>query len=144
MFKRILEYCVSIYFKYKEVILYLVFGGLTTLVNIVSYAVFVRISNMGTVAGTSGAWLVSVIFAYITNKMFVFESKTDTFDLLVKECVSFFGCRLTTGFMDVAIMYFSVDLLHFNDIVMKIISNVLVVILNYIFSKLFIFKKEKA
>ncbi|MFG6329043.1 MAG: GtrA family protein [Lachnospiraceae bacterium] len=144
MFKRILEYCVSIYFKYKEVILYLVFGGLTTLVNIVSYAVFVRIINMGTVAGTSGAWLVSVIFAYITNKMFVFESKTDTFDLLVKECVSFFGCRLTTGFMDVAIMYFSVDLLHFNDIVMKIISNVLVVILNYIFSKLFIFKKEKA
>ena len=96
MFKRILEYCVSIYFKYKEVILYLVFGGLTTLVNIVSYAVFVRIINMGTVAGTSGAWLVSVIFAYITNKMFVFESKTDTFDLLVKECVSFFGCRLTT------------------------------------------------
>ena len=144
MFKRILEYCVSIYFKYKEVILYLVFGGLTTLVNIVSYAVFVRIINMGTVAGTSGAWLVSVIFAYITNKMFVFESKTDTFDLLVKECVSFFGCRLTTGFLDVAIMYFSVDLLHFNDIVMKIISNVLVVILNYIFSKLFIFKKEKA
>lgn len=144
MFKRILEYCISVYFKYKEVILYLVFGGLTTLVNIVSYAVFVRIINMGTVAGTSGAWLVSVIFAYLTNKIFVFESKTDTFDLLVKECVSFFGCRLTTGLMDVAVMYFSVDLLHFNDIVMKIISNVLVVILNYIFSKLFIFKKEKA
>ncbi|MFG6349227.1 MAG: GtrA family protein, partial [Lachnospiraceae bacterium] len=90
------------------------------------------------------AWLVSVIFAYITNKIFVFESRTDTFALLVKECVSFFGCRLATGIMDVAVMYLSVDLLHFNDIVMKIVSNVFVVILNYIFSKLFIFKKEEA
>ena len=74
MLKRVLEYCMCIYFKYKEVILYLVFGGLTTLVNIVSYAVFARVFNMDTVAGTSGAWLVSVIFAYITNKIFVFES----------------------------------------------------------------------
>ncbi len=144
MLKRVLEYCMCIYFKYREVILYLVFGGLTTLVNIVSYAVFARVLNMDTVAGTSGAWLVSVIFAYITNKIFVFESRTDTFALLVKECVSFFGCRLATGIMDVAVMYLSVDLLHFNDIVMKIVSNVFVVILNYIFSKLFIFKKEEA
>ncbi|MCI9077534.1 MAG: GtrA family protein [Lachnospiraceae bacterium] len=133
-----------LYVKYKEVILYLVFGGLTTLVNIISYAVFAHILNMGTVAGTSWAWLISVIFAYITNKIFVFESKTDTFVLLFKECVSFFGCRLATGVMDVAIMYLSVDLLHFNDIVMKIVSNVLVIILNYIFSKLFIFKKKQA
>lgn len=144
MLKRILEHCICLYFKYKEVILYLVFGGLTTLVNIVSYAVFARVLNMDTVTGTSGAWLVSVIFAYITNKIFVFESKTDTFASLAKECVSFFGCRLATGIMDVAIMYLSVDLLHFNDIVMKIVSNVFVVILNYIFSKLFIFKKEEA
>lgn len=144
MFKRTLELCIGLYFKYKEVILYLFFGGLTTLVNIVSYAVFARILHMDTVAGTSMAWLISVIFAYITNKIFVFESRTDTFVLLVKECVSFFGCRLATGVMDVAIMYLSVDLMHFNDIFMKIISNVFVVILNYIFSKLFIFKRKEA
>ncbi len=144
MFKRIFGLCMCLYVKYKEVILYLVFGGLTTLVNIVSYAVFARILNMDTVTGTSVAWLISVIFAYITNKIFVFESKTNTFALLVKECVSFFGCRLATGVMDVAIMYLSVDLLHFNDIVMKIVSNVFVVILNYIFSKLFIFRREEA
>lgn len=144
MFKRIFGLCMCLYVKYKEVILYSVFGGLTTLVNIVSYAVFARILNMDTVTGTSVAWLISVIFAYITNKIFVFESKTNTFALLVKECVSFFGCRLATGVMDVAIMYLSVDLLHFNDIVMKIVSNVFVVILNYIFSKLFIFRREEA
>lgn len=144
MFKRIFGLCMCLYVKYKEVILYLVFGGLTTLVNIVSYAVFARILNMDTVTGTSVAWLISVIFAYITNKIFVFESKTNTFALLVKECVSFFGYRLATGVMDVAIMYLSVDLLHFNDIVMKIVSNVFVVILNYIFSKLFIFRREEA
>lgn len=144
MFKRIFGLCMCLYVKYKEVILYLVFGGLTTLVNIVSYAVFARILNMDTVTGTSVSWLISVIFAYITNKIFVFESKTNTFALLVKECVSFFGCRLATGVMDVAIMYLSVDLLHFNDIVMKIVSNVFVVILNYIFSKLFIFRREEA
>lgn len=140
MFRKIWE----LYLKYKEVILYLVFGGLTTLVNIVSYAVFARAMHMGTVTSTTMAWLISVVFAYVTNKVFVFESKTDTFAMLVKECVSFLGCRLATGIMDIAIMYVSVDMMHFNDIVMKIISNVFVVILNYIFSKLFIFKKETA
>lgn len=140
MFKKIWE----LYLKYKEVILYLVFGGLTTLVNIVSYAIFARTMHMDTVAATAMAWLISVVFAYVTNKIFVFESKTDTFAMLVKECVSFLGCRFATGIMDIAIMYISVDIMHFNDIVMKIFSNVLVVILNYIFSKLFIFKKETA
>jgi len=132
----------QLYLKYKEVILYLVFGGLTTVINIVSYAVCARFFKLDTVASTSVAWVVSVIFAYVTNKIFVFESRTDTFALLVKECVSFFGCRLATGIMDVAIMYVSVDVLGFNDIFMKIFSNILVVIANYLFSKLFIFSSK--
>lgn len=140
MFRKVWE----LFLKYKEMVLYLVFGGLTTLVNIVTYALFAYVFNMGTVASTALAWIVSVIFAYITNKIFVFESKTDSLAMAVTECVSFFGCRLATGVMDVAIMYLSVDLLHFNDIVMKIVSNVFVVILNYIFSKLFIFRREEA
>ena len=140
MFRKVWE----LFLKYKEMVLYLVFGGLTTLVNIVTYALFAYVFNMGTVASTALAWIVSVIFAYITNKIFVFESKTDSLAMAVTECVSFFGCRLATGVMDVAIMYLSVDLLHFNDIVIKIVSNVFVVILNYIFSKLFIFRREEA
>lgn len=139
MFRKIWE----LFLKYKEMVLYLVFGGLTTLVNIVTYALFAYVFNMGTVVSTMLAWIVSVIFAYITNKIFVFESKTDSLAMAVTECISFFGCRLATGLLDILIMFVSVNILHFNDMVMKILSNILVIILNYIFSKLFIFGKNK-
>ncbi len=134
MFRKVWE----LFLKYKEMVLYLVFGGLTTLVNIVTYALFAYVFNMGTVASTALAWIVSVIFAYITNKIFVFESKTDSLAMAVTECVSFFGCRLATGLLDVLIMFVSVNILHFNDMVMKILSNILVIILiiflaNYLF-----------
>ena len=76
--------------------------------------------------------------------IFVFESKTDSLAMAVTECVSFFGCRLATGLLDVLIMFVSVNILHCNDMVMKILSNILVIILNYIFSKLFIFGKNKS
>ena len=138
MFRKVWE----LFLKYKEMVLYLVFGGLTTLVNIVTYALFAYVFNMGTVASTALAWIVSVIFAYITNKIFVFESKTDSLAMAVTECVSFFGCRLATGLLDVLIMFVSVNILHFNDMVMKILSNILVIILNYIFSKLFILDRK--
>ena len=140
MFRKIWE----LFLKYKEMVLYLVFGGLTTLVNIVTYALFAYVFNMGTVVSTTLAWIVSVIFAYITNKIFVFESKTDSLAMAVTECISFFGCRLATGLLDILIMFVSVNILHFNDMVMKILSNILVIILNYIFSKLFIFGKNKS
>lgn len=133
----------KLYLKYREVILYLIFGGLTTLINIISYTVCAHVFYMDTVEGTSVAWLLSVIFAYATNKIFVFQSRTSTFAMLTKECISFMGCRLATGVMDVVIMYLSVDILHFNDVFMKIVSNVFVVILNYVFSKLFIFSKKQ-
>lgn len=132
----------KMYLKYKEVILYLIFGGLTTLINIISYTVCAHIFYMDTVESTSAAWIISVIFAYVTNKIFVFESKTNTLAMLVKECISFFGCRLATGVMDIVIMYLAVDIMHFNDIIMKIFSNVLVIVLNYVFSKLFIFARK--
>ncbi len=106
MFRKVWE----LFLKYKEMVLYLVFGGLTTLVNIVTYALFAYVFNMGTVASTALAWIVSVIFAYITNKIFVFESKTDSLAMAVTECVSFFGCRLATGLLDVLIMFVSVNI----------------------------------
>ncbi len=139
MFHKILE----LYLKYKEIILYLIFGGLTTLINIIAYTVCAYVFYMDTVESTSAAWIISVIFAYVTNKIFVFESRTSTLVMLVKECISFLGCRLATGVMDVFIMYLAVDIMHFNDIIMKILSNVLVIVLNYVFSKLFIFARKE-
>ena len=133
----------DLYIKYKEAILYLVFGGLTTLINIVTYAVCSHLFHMDTIISNGIAWVFGVAFAYVTNKIFVFESKTDTFKALIKECVSFVGCRLATGAMDMAIMYITVDVLKWPDIVMKVIANVLVIVLNFVFSKLFIFANGK-
>ena len=133
----------ELYKKYKEIIMYLIFGGLTTLVNIVAYFILARLLNIETVASRIIALIVSILFAYITNKIFVFESKTNNKKDLLREMISFFACRALSGVMDVAIMYVTVDLWHFNDIIMKIISNIIVIIVNYVFSKLIIFKKKK-
>ena len=135
---KILELCK----KYKSVILYLVFGVLTTIVNIVAYFLldFNRLFN--TVINTSIAWVVAVIFAYVTNKKWVFESKVEGFKDNFKEMMSFFGCRIATGLMDVGIMFVFVDILRYDDMIIKIASNVLVVILNYVGSKLLVFRNK--
>lgn len=126
--------------KYKELILYVLFGGGTTLVNIIGYYICAYPLAMSTVLSTVLAWILSVAFAYITNRIYVFESKSKGFLAIVEEVFAFVGCRLLTGFVDIAIMYVFVDILIFNDLIVKIISNVLVIILNYIASKLWIFK----
>lgn len=133
----------ELYNKYKEILMYLIFGVLTTVVNIVSYFLLARILHIDTVVSTVIALILSILFAYITNKIFVFESKTNTAKELLKEIISFFGCRAFTGVLDVAFMYITVDVFNLNDMIMKIISNIVVIIVNYIFSKLIIFKKDK-
>jgi len=128
--------------KYKEIIMYLVFGILTTLVNIVSYYLLTRFGNMEEYTSNIIAWILSVLFAFITNKLFVFESKDKSFNVILKESLSFFSFRLISLGIDMAAMYVMISLLRFNDILAKIIANIIVIILNYIFSKLFIFKKK--
>lgn len=128
--------------KYKEMLLYLVFGGCTTLVNIITYQLCYAKWDVSNVVSTCIAWVVAVIFAFVTNKLFVFESKSFQMDVLVHELISFFSCRFLTGILDVVIMYISVDLMHFNALLWKIIANILVIILNYIASKLIIFSKR--
>lgn len=123
--------------KFREIFLYLLFGGLTTAVNIVSFY-FLDLIDLPTAFSTVLAWLISVIFAFITNKLFVFESRQKAF---FKEMLSFFGCRVFTGVLDLLIMLVFVDVLEFDSLLIKVLSNVLVIILNYVFSKFFIFKK---
>ncbi len=128
--------------KYKSLILYGFFGVATTLVNIISYYICSKWLHLNVLIGTSISWLVAVIFAYITNKIFVFESKTTKFNDTLREIISFFSCRILTGILDIGIMYICVDCLHFNDMIIKALSNILVIILNYIASKLLIFNKK--
>jgi putative flippase GtrA len=128
--------------KYREVIMYLIFGVLTTIVNIASYLIFTKIFNLDYLISNVIAWVLSVLFAYITNKIYVFESKTVEKKLILFEIISFFSFRLISGLIDMICMYIFVSMIGFNDSIMKIITNVIVVLLNYIFSKLFIFNKK--
>ncbi|MBE6969699.1 MAG: GtrA family protein [Ruminococcaceae bacterium] len=132
----------TLFRKYREVILYLFFGGCTTLINIVVYALLYRGLQMANVPSTILAWLVSVIFAFLTNRSFVFESKETELRGRLRELLSFFGCRILTGILDVLIMALAVDMMGWNGLIWKIISNVIVIVLNYIASKFFIFRKQ--
>lgn len=128
--------------KYKDILLYLFFGVLTTLVNTIAYWVFAHLLNTDTVIGTGFAWFIAVLFAYLTNRKWVFHSEAVTKQEIITEMISFFSARLFTGFVDLLIMKIFVDYLGFNDIVVKFASNILVIVLNYIASKLIIFKKK--
>lgn len=132
----------SLYDKYKDVIPYLFFGVCTTVVNVVVYWIAAHPLNLGTMPSTIIAWILAVLFAYITNAKWVFFSKAAGFNEKFKEMISFFACRLATGVLDWACMFVFVDVLNLNDIIIKTLSNVLVIILNYIASKLIIFKKK--
>lgn len=129
--------------KYKEFLLYGIFGALTTLVNIVVYFIFTKELGINFLISNVIAWILSVLFAYITNKTFVFESKKLEIKEVLKEAVSFFSARLFTGALDMLVMYISVDLLSIDDFLMKILSNIIVILLNYFLSKYWIFKKAE-
>ena len=122
--------------------MYLIFGALTTVVNIISYYLAYNVLKIPNVASTVISWVISVLFAFLTNKIFVFESKVKGFKAIFREISAFFVCRLLTGVLDVAIMWISVDIMNWNSFSWKIISNILVMVLNFFTSKILIFKKK--
>lgn len=124
----------------KDIAPYIVFGILTTIVNIVVYCILVHVLGFKVLCGTVFAWVISVLFAYLTNRKWVFESVTSTKYEIIKELISFFTCRLMTGVLDWICMFVFVDLLNCRDLMIKIIANFIVVICNYLASKFIIFK----
>lgn len=120
-------------------ILYVVFGVLTTAINYGSYFLLAHPAGVSVLASNVIAWILGVLFAFVTNKLLVFDSKSLRFDLVLKELISFVACRLFSGALDTAIMLVFVNMLHFNDLIIKLASNVLVIIINYVLSKFFIF-----
>ena len=133
---------VSWYNKYKEALLYLFFGGCTTLINIIMFFIC-RQFNLGVDLSNVIAWLVAVIFAFVTNKLIVFDSKDMSSKKVVKETVGFFIARIISLGIDTGILHLMIDYMKVSELISKIVSNIVVIIVNYIFSKLFIFKKEK-
>ncbi len=130
------------YRNHIEVMRYLIFGVLTTVLNIIIYAICFYVINIENLVSNIIAWVLSVIFAYTTNRKYVFNSKANKSKEVIREVISFFTSRLLTLGIDELIMFISVDKLMINGLVMKIISNIIVIILNFIFSKLIVFKKK--
>lgn len=139
----------SLYLKYKEIIMYLIMGGLTTAVNWVTYAILVKTFSTPVSLSNVVAWIVSVLFAYVTNKIFVFESYSWSPRFVIKELFLFISSRFVTGLLEMVgvpalVAYgFDYSILGIKGMLTKIIVSVIVVILNYVFSKLLIFKDDK-
>lgn len=129
--------------KYKDVIPYLFFGVCTTLVNVIVYWLCAHPLKLGTMPSTIIAWILAVLFAYVTNRKWVFHSEATGSREVTKEIASFFGCRLATGIIDWLCMFVFVQVLDWNDVIVKFAANVLAIILNYVASKLIIFRKRK-
>ena len=134
----------SLWEHYRELILYVFFGGCTTLINILIYFLCRQWLAMEVVAADVVAWLLAVIFAYITNKLFVFESKSWRAKLVAKELAAFMAARLFSLGVDVVMLYVTVELLEWWELPMKVLANVVVIVINYIFSKWIIFRKDAA
>ena len=128
--------------KYKAIFWYLVFGVITTVVNIVTYYLCYELGGVANVPSNVIAWAVAVAVAFVTNKLWVFDSKSFAPGVALPELWKFVSCRLVTGVMDTAIMWVGVDVLGGPGTAVKVGSNALVVVLNYVFSKLIIFKDK--
>lgn len=129
---------------WRSILMYLIMGGWTTVVNIVVYWICEEMFYLDYRISTTVAWGFAVVFAYIVNKRFVFKSVTNTWRDRFAEMGSFFGFRVLSFFMDLGTMMVLVGLLSINGTVSKILANVIVLVANYIFSKKFIFKDRSA
>lgn len=135
--------------KYREIIMYLIFGVLTTLVSLISYSLLIKFLPLSITAASAISWVIAVSFAFVTNKQFVFKSRSREKKTVLKELVSFFAARGISGIVEIFLpeilfkIGLSFSLFGVKGLVSKIIVNVIVIILNYIFSKLWVFKKGR-
>lgn len=125
---------------HRELILYILFGLLTTMINVTSYTVFLT-WHINIQVAVVLSWFLAVLAAYITNKIWVFTTTTSSFHDVFRELILFFSARMMTLFVEMVIIWFGVTLLQQDPLLWKIIDNIVVVLVNYYFSKLVIFKK---
>ena len=142
-----LGFLADIYEKGREAWRYIIFGALATFVNIGVYAICAKLIFKGLPEAQRVDFSnyiaigLAMAFAYVCNKLFVFDSKTHGIKELLKEIIAFIGCRIFSAIVEIVFMRITVVNFHLNEVLMKILANVIVMILNYIFSKLIIFKK---
>ena len=128
--------------QYWEVLSYLIFGVLTTVVNYLVYLPVYNLLGLSAALSNAIAWVVAVAFAYLTNKPFVFKSHDWSAKTVIPELTKFVGCRVASGAAETLILLVTVDILCWNGNIWKLVTSVLVVILNYFASKLVVFRKK--
>ena len=129
--------------KYGDILSYLFFGVLTTVVNYIVYLPCYNLLGLSAALSNAVAWVFAVAFAYLTNKPFVFKSYDWSAKTVLPELAKFIGCRIGSGAAETLILFVSVDVLGWNGNLWKLLTSVLVVVLNYVGSKLLVFTKEK-
>ena len=128
--------------KYYDILAYLFFGVLTTVVNYIVYLPCYNLLHLSAAVSNVIAWVAAVVFAYLTNKPFVFKSYDWSAKTVIPELTKFVGSRIVSGALETAIIFVTVDWLCWNGNLMKLVTSVLVVVINYIASKLLVFKKQ--
>lgn len=127
--------------KHRDILLYLIFGVLTTLVNYAAYIPLYNWAGFSAACANGVAWVAAVAFAFLTNKPLVFQSHDWSSKTVLPELAKFIGCRIGSGLAETAILFVTVDLVHWNGNLWKLLTSILVVILNYAASKLLVFRK---
>ena len=128
--------------KHFDILSYLFFGGLTTLVNYLVYLPCFNWLQLSASVSNAIAWVFAVVFAFVTNKPFVFKSHDWSAKVVIPELTKFLGCRIGSGILETALLFLTVDLLHWDGNLLKLITSVMVVVLNYFGSKLLVFTKK--
>lgn len=129
------------YEKHKDIVLYIFFGGLTTVVSFVTFWFFVDVVNLHELIANTFSWIFAVAFAFFTNRIWVFNSPTKTVKDFLIQMVLFYGGRLLSFAVEMGIIYIFITLLGYNDLVVKLSATIIVLILNYIISKVIVFRK---
>ena len=126
--------------RHKDIVLYVLFGGLTTVVNFAVYFPLLNYYRLSGALSNAISWFFAVLFAFVTNKPFVFHSNDWSFKTVVPEALRFYGCRLLSGLVETLVILVTVDMLRWNGNVMKAVTSIFVVVVNYVASKWFVFK----
>ncbi|MGN0470446.1 MAG: GtrA family protein [Acutalibacteraceae bacterium] len=132
----------ELYIKYKEIILYVIFGGLTTVINYAIYALMVLL-KIDIYTSNITAWIGAVLFAYLTNRKMVFNSEAKGKKSVIIEILSFYGSRVFSLAVETGLLFVCVSLMGMNEWITKLVLQVVVIVLNYIFSKFIVFRKKK-
>nr|MBQ4317788.1 GtrA family protein [Clostridia bacterium] len=141
--KRLFDLAMKYYRKYREVIVYLITGGITTVINFAVFFVLTNLLDIHYITSNIIAWAAAVIAAFLMNKLIVFDDGDMSGVTIIKQLASFVSFRIVSGVMETGLLYVFVEFMKLNENIVKIVVAVLVVILNYVFSKLIIFKKKR-